>query len=50
MKNGTTQRKIKNEGMINPKFNVINVTIIYKCRSSINNLEGQINYVEKKTK
>ena len=50
MENGTFKGKRKKEGMINPKFNVINVTKIYTCRSSINNLEGQTNYVERKKK
>ena len=48
MEDGTTQGKMKRKGMINPKFNAINVINIYEYRSSTNNMEGQANYVEKK--
>ena len=44
MEDGTTQGKMKREGMINPKFNVINVINIYEYRSSTNNMEGQTSY------
>ena len=50
MEDGTTQGKMKRKGMINPKFNAINVINIYEYRSSTNNMEGQTNYVKKKKK